>query len=585
MKVEEVWVNKIRHFFISNYSEILSVFSLFIIFSFLVFKFWHNCGLIIIDCGREASFPEQILKGKILYKDIFNIFGPLSYFINAGLYKVFGINLNVLRMAGTINALIIIFLLYSITRLFTSRSISWVVSVFIIITCFIRCFNFIFPYTYAATYALSAFLFSVLFLMLYLKTYKSYFIPLSWLFIGISMTSKADYFLYVIFLALLTGLIKYYKKIEIKYLVYSLLSFLIVPVISFLILFFQGLTINDLLSQGYFIQKYAFSKTLNHFYFTSVGTYFNINNLGISLKYLLQTFQNFLFVFTIFYLPLKFNKPLLYIAFIVIFYLFRPLQPYYLVFSWMPLFTLFLFIFMLINLIKTKNYKQDGIYLVLIIIALIASMKSFFFLNLTLYGAYTFPLLFIVISIFVAEYLSKWIKPINQKYLQQIFFVIFCGIILACYHNLNIFYSNMKFINNEKGPVGDSKSVAVASQQIIAYIEKNLSPEASLWVIPEGLMINFFTNHPSNGIYYNITPPYIDTFGEDKIVADTKKNPPDYIIINDRDSSEYSYKYICKDYGFNICKYIKSNYSPVNTSGKNFKMVLYKKKKIDNKGI
>ena len=51
---------------------------------------------ILIDFGREVYYPEQILEGKVLYKDLFNIYGPLSYQINAVLYKIFGAKLSTL---------------------------------------------------------------------------------------------------------------------------------------------------------------------------------------------------------------------------------------------------------------------------------------------------------------------------------------------------------------------------------------------------------------------------------------------------------------------------------------------------------
>ena len=43
----------------------------------------------IIDCGREVYYPQEILNGKVLYKDLFNIYGPFAYLFNAFLYKIF----------------------------------------------------------------------------------------------------------------------------------------------------------------------------------------------------------------------------------------------------------------------------------------------------------------------------------------------------------------------------------------------------------------------------------------------------------------------------------------------------------------
>ena len=35
------------------------------------------------DIGREVYIPSEIANGKILYKEIINIYAPLSYYINA----------------------------------------------------------------------------------------------------------------------------------------------------------------------------------------------------------------------------------------------------------------------------------------------------------------------------------------------------------------------------------------------------------------------------------------------------------------------------------------------------------------------
>lgn len=809
-------MQKIKDFIILNRLEILSILSLILIFFYLIIKFWHNFGIAIIDCGREAYLPEEILKGKVLYKDLFNFYGPLSYLINAGFYKILGVNLDTLRIAGTINAFLTLSLLYYITRLFTSKRITWLIIVFIMINCAFRAFNYVFPYAYAVTYAFSSFLFSVLFLLLYLKTSKSYFIPLSWFFIGVSFTSKADYFIYIVFLALLTVLIKIYKKIDIKYIIYSVVSFLIVPLISFLILFSQGLTFRELFTQVQLIKKFAVIPSNIYFQMTKVGLYPYVGNLIRNLKYFLLIFPSFLVLLAALYFALKFNKItikfllslsmigflfynlfpqvfktpylirsslslsillvfgfmfyrimigkkysyeltygiftftalvisfkaffflnygtfameaalgtlLLFILFLILY--FQTFQKYFmllswnflgisialewtylwcviilalltifavyrkklsskyilyciiafliflavfysdidkfysmsnnlvfgfdyfrqifinfinlaivlagiiyfsleflifpkiskinyekfikfilglifllilfyidslnflkhpaLVFSWLPLFTLFLSCFMLAKLIKNKNYSKYSIYVIFFIAAFLASLKSVFFLNMDSYGSFTLPLLLIANVVLITEYLPSKFKFIDKKFLQQAFFIIILGVTLICYKNLLNFYNNDNVIKTEKGSVTDTESITLSTQQIINYIKKNLQPKDSILIMPEGVMINFLTGRPSNGFYYSTIPPYYETFGEDKILSDIKKNPAGYIIINDRDTSEYNYKGICKDYGFKICKWVNSSYVPIKSfanvseDGDKFKQVLYKKK-------
>lgn len=49
---------------------------------------WRKWPDLIIDFGRELYFPWQIASGKVLYRDIAHVFGPLSQHFNAMLFKL-----------------------------------------------------------------------------------------------------------------------------------------------------------------------------------------------------------------------------------------------------------------------------------------------------------------------------------------------------------------------------------------------------------------------------------------------------------------------------------------------------------------
>ena len=83
---------------------------LFIFFAFFVLEiilFQNKTIVPSIDFGREAYNPFAILNGAVLYKDIFNIFGPFSYLFNALMYKLFGTHLNSLYLAGYLNSIVL----------------------------------------------------------------------------------------------------------------------------------------------------------------------------------------------------------------------------------------------------------------------------------------------------------------------------------------------------------------------------------------------------------------------------------------------------------------------------------------------
>ena len=91
--------------FYSNLKYILPLFFL----SILVFMLTYaHQGNIVIDCGREVFYPKRILEGAVLYKDLFNIYGPFAYLYNAFLFKIFGVNLNVLYISGVLTATCVI---------------------------------------------------------------------------------------------------------------------------------------------------------------------------------------------------------------------------------------------------------------------------------------------------------------------------------------------------------------------------------------------------------------------------------------------------------------------------------------------
>ena len=92
----------------------------------------HHSG-ILIDYGREVYYPQEILGGKVLYKDLFNIYGPLAYQINALLYKIFGANLSTLYGAGTISSLLIVSGIYLVAQKFLSKFLSFAIGFFTIV--------------------------------------------------------------------------------------------------------------------------------------------------------------------------------------------------------------------------------------------------------------------------------------------------------------------------------------------------------------------------------------------------------------------------------------------------------------------
>lgn len=585
-------MEKIKPFFKKNWGECLLLLSLAVIFMCTVAIYKNFFGSVIIDCGREAYLSQQVLNGKILYKDIFNLFGPFSYQFNAFLYSIFGINLDVLRFAGIICALLSMFSFYTLTRFFSSKEISWVITIFIIFSCIFHpgIFNYIFPYSFALIYSLCSLLLSACFLIFYLKNNNAFLIFLSWFFAGVCFASKNDYFLYIIALFIITLICCIKKKLNFVALLINFVGFLFTPTICFGLLFLNGLSLTDLLHHAYLIKKLTLTTTNYYFYANYVGVYPTEG----TLDYVFRTFGLLLPLMTTLFISLYFlikslKKTKKTLKKIIICLIFINLSLYsiysyftasfFYAFSWVPIFTFCLLLFILYEIYYNKRTYYNKLYPLLIIIALSVSIKTFFFLSLDCYGPYSLPLLLIVDSIFLVEYLPEYFKAIDKKILKKTFTVFVILLVFFSISYIKSRFQDYQELASSKGKIYDSKKFILPIKNVIDYIQKNAKSEDKVWMIPEGMMVNFMTNHDSNGLYFSIIPPFVETFGAKKILEDTKKQNLKYIIISNRTSDEYSAKYICINYGRNLCKWIEQNYNKEKTfKNDDFVIKLYQKK-------
>jgi len=127
-------------------------------FTFLLVWSWRRWPDILIDFGRELYIPWQIGSGKVLYRDIEHIFGPLSSYFHAALFKLFGASLLVLSVSNACLLAGCLGLLYAFVGRFADRMAAWVSCAFVIFVLafsqyiYLSNYNFISPYSHEATH-------------------------------------------------------------------------------------------------------------------------------------------------------------------------------------------------------------------------------------------------------------------------------------------------------------------------------------------------------------------------------------------------------------------------------------------------
>jgi hypothetical protein len=112
---------------------------------------WQRWANPVIDGGREMNQPLRIAEGARLYLDVGHIYGPLSPYLHAALYRLFGPSLGVLYADGIVSAALILALLYRLARRILDPLSAGIAVLTVQWLCgFKPAGNYVFPYAYSA---------------------------------------------------------------------------------------------------------------------------------------------------------------------------------------------------------------------------------------------------------------------------------------------------------------------------------------------------------------------------------------------------------------------------------------------------
>ncbi len=116
---------------------------------------WRRWTSLLVDTGREMDLPLRLLRGELLYRDIHYLYPPLSPYFNALLYRIFGVQLEVLNVSGVLCSLIIVALCYRIARRILGEWEAALATMAVVVWCIFKPEgNLIAPYSFAALHGM-----------------------------------------------------------------------------------------------------------------------------------------------------------------------------------------------------------------------------------------------------------------------------------------------------------------------------------------------------------------------------------------------------------------------------------------------
>lgn len=129
-------------------------------------------GDIVIDLGRDLFLPGELLKGRVLYRELLYNYGPVAPYLLAGVQSLFGDGLRVFAAVGLLCGAAVTAGLYVLGWFLGGLGGAFASALlFLVLSCFANstwgC-NFVLPYSHAAVLGTGFAVWSVVFLVRYL---------------------------------------------------------------------------------------------------------------------------------------------------------------------------------------------------------------------------------------------------------------------------------------------------------------------------------------------------------------------------------------------------------------------------------
>lgn len=524
----------------NNKKDVFYIFLLTCIFLACSIFLYAKAGYPFIDSARELWYPQLMLEGKLLYKDILNLYGPLSYQINALIYHFFGVKSNNLFNMGFFVSYLIMILSYVIARVFSRPYISFVATflTFILMFRFIYTgFNFTtynFPYSYAILYSLFFCLSILTCVLFFFKTEKKSLVFWASFFIGLDVITKFDFIGFDFFIICV---LMFNKKLMLKDKFLSLMIMFLPAVFSFGTLFFQGVTFNDLSKSINFLIDFSKAPSVDIYNHYHMGMYFTKEHFLNSIHYFKLFFGYFVFYFIISLIS------------VFLFDINKIFSLLFLVLSWKILiqdkwfisymtdldclcFVPFIFFFVVYCLVYKFYIKKEPIdnnqklFNFTAICALFLNIRYFWYVFINAGGNFSILLYFVLIVIFFIENA----KTDFMKKSLSLFFILITSCFLFNSYQASKDYTYV--FKNNKGIWIFNNPYGRLVQSSINFVYENTEPDDTVLMVPESPMLSWFTDRKSYTDMYSLIPHFIDTYGEQWIINKIKKDKPKVILIS-----------------------------------------------------
>ncbi len=576
---------------------------------------WLKWADLMIDFGEQAYIAWRLSEGAVLYRDIVYFYGPLSSYVHALLFKLFGTHLMVLIIFNLILVAVLTVLIYRIFIVIGSRlSALFTGLTFLIVFAFAQylwmgSYNFVCPYVYDVAHGVFLSFLAATQFMKFVKNRNKQSLMILGLLSGLVLLTKIEVSLAWL-TAVFAGLFLLFKNWECTrrewWGYYGLFCLgLLLPFFIFTAYFTWhmglGLGLQAMLGPWTYVLSTSV-KSLT-FYKNLMGT----GSLGENLTDIFM----YLFAWTLFLSALGvlnhvFRKPLARypllgilatILFLFGLQFFQSTIPWLQLMKPLPFFLLGFTTVLIFKLWQRNANPVDFMpLLVLVTLSLFSTvllLKILFNVHVYHYGIVLAMPGVLILFKFTLDDLPKQLKEFSGE---SLFFkgTMVAGISLYIFTH---FLASAGWYAKKNFPV------AAGGDQLVSYnpkvtphglffqitmdiLNEEMQEGDTLATFPTGTLLNYMVRKENTIDSISFNPGTWKLLGEPRVLRDLQNKPPTYIAIVYHDFHEFGYRFFGKDFGKDIYQWISQDYISLKVIGRDplkgegFGIHLYKLKTI-----
>ena len=131
------------------------------------------------------------------------------------------------------------------------------------------------------------------------------------------------------------------------------------------------------------------------------------------------------------------------------------------------------------------------------------------------------------------------------------------------------FHKSVEQYARKTVPVGTGRDRFLADvrgesvNELMRVIAERVPAGEEVVVLPEGVLVNYLLRRRTPTPYVNFMPPELILFGEAEILGALEARPPGAVVLAHKDTSEYGYPYFGTDYAASIGGWVRELYRHV----------------------